>query len=191
MVEVVLFHHAAGLTPGLRSIADRLRTSGHRVHTPDSYGGEWFTSLDAGLAHARSVGFPTLFERAVTAAETLPSEVVYAGFSIGVMPAQALAQNRAGARGALLVDACAPVGEFGGSWPEDVPVQVHGMGEDPFFAHEGDLDAARELVASTPLAELFVYDGDQHLFADSSLPGYRPTAAELLVERALAFLSTV
>jgi dienelactone hydrolase len=104
------------------------------------------------------------------------------------MPAQLLAQTRGSARGALLLHACLPVAEFGGSWPDGVPGQVHGMDADPFFADEGDLDAARELVATTPGAELFLYSGDQHLFADSSLPSYDKDAAELLTERVLAFL---
>jgi dienelactone hydrolase len=117
--------------------------------------------------------------------------VVYAGFSLGVMPAQKLAQTRAGARGALFFDACLPVGEFGDEWPAEVPVQIHGMDNDPSFAGEGDLDAARALVDSTDNAELFLYPGDVHLFADSSLPAYDPEAARLMTERVVQFLSRI
>jgi hypothetical protein len=39
--------------------------------------------------------------------------VVYAGFSLGVLPAQSLAQTRSGALGALLFHSCVPVSEFG------------------------------------------------------------------------------
>jgi dienelactone hydrolase len=84
-----------------------------------------------------------------------------------------------------------PPSEFGGPWPEGVPVQIHGMEADPFFAEDGDLDAARELVATTPEAELFTYPGDQHLFADSGLPSYDRAAEMLLTERVLAFLDDV
>ena len=84
---------------------------------------------------------------------------------------------------------CLPVAEFGEAWPEDVPVQVHGKEADPFFLE--DLDAARALVDSTDQAELFLYQGEEHLFADSSLPAYDPAAAALLTERVLAFLETV
>ncbi|WP_308331751.1 dienelactone hydrolase family protein [Terracoccus luteus] len=192
MTEVVLFHHAAGLTDGLRAFADTLRGAGHTVHTPDVYEGATFASLDDGLAHAREVGFGTLQERAVAAADALPTDVVYVGFSIGVMPAQQLAQARAVARAAVLVDACAPVEEFGERWPDDVPVQIHGMDGDPFFAEEGgDLDAARAFVAAVPAAELYLYPGDQHLWADRSLPSYDPAAAELLTTRVLDLLAAV
>jgi dienelactone hydrolase len=115
----------------------------------------------------------------------LPDGLVYAGFSLGVMPAQALAQTRPGAKGALLFSAALPASEFG-VWPQDVPLQVHMM-EDDEWALE-DLPAARELVGSVDGAELFIYPGDKHLFADSSLADYDAPAATLLKERVLAFL---
>lgn len=190
MTEVLLFHHAAGRTPGFVSFADTLRAAGHTVHTPDVYEGRVFTDLDAGLAHAKQVGFDVLQERAIEAARTIPDAVVYAGFSIGAMPAQQLAQTRPGALGALLFDSCAPVSEWGETWPAGVPVQVHGMDGDEFFAEEGgDIDAARDLVSKAPEAELFLYPGGGHLFADSSLPSHDPVAAALLTERVLDFLS--
>jgi dienelactone hydrolase len=130
-------------------------------------------------------------ERARKAADALPSELVYVGFSLGVVSAQMLAQTRAGARGAVLCYSCVPFTEFGEAWPAGVPVQIHGMDADPYFADEGDLDAARELVASTDAAELFVYPGDQHYFADSTLPSYRLEAAELLTQRVLEFLAAI
>jgi dienelactone hydrolase len=193
MAEVVLYHHVQGLTPGVVSFADELRGAGHTVHTPDLFEGRTFATLEDGMAHAREVGFGTLLERGVAAREALSSEgVVYAGFSSGVMPAQQLAQTRADARGALFFHACLPVAEFGDGWPAGLPVQVHGMAADPFFAEEeGDLDAARQLVASADRAELFLYPGDEHLFADSSLPSYDRTAAALLLERVLGFLDDV
>lgn len=193
MAEVLLFHHAQGLTAGMRSFADRLRSDGHVVHLPDLYDGRVFDDLDAGVAHARQIGFDVLLERGRAVAQGLPAPLVTAGFSLGVLPAQALAQTRPGTRGALLVDACFPPSEFAGGWPAGVPVQVHGMDADPYFAEEGgDLGAARALVAQAPQeAELFVYPGEQHLFADSSLPGHDPQAAALLTDRVLAFLSRV
>ncbi len=188
MAEVVLFHHAQGQTPGFHAFADELRQAGHIVHTPDLYDGHTFDTLEAGIAHAKEIGFGNLLERGVRAADKLPSEIVYAGFSLGVMPAQQLAQTRSGARGGLLFYACLPVSEFGTEWPADVPVQIHGMNADPFFADEGDLEAARALVESTKKAELFLYPGNQHLFTDSSLPSYDATATVLLTKRVLEFL---
>lgn len=190
MAEVLLFHHAQGLTPGVHAFADELRSAGHTVHTPDLYDGRTFDSLDEGMAYAGKIGFGEVVERGVRAADGLPGGLVHAGFSLGVVPAQRLAQTRSGARGALLFHSCMPTSEFGDSWPADVPVQVHGMEADPMFADEGDLDAARELVESAEHAELFLYPGDQHLFADASLPSYDADAAALLRRRVLDFLAT-
>ena len=191
MAEVLLFHHAQGQTTGFLAFADELRRAGHTVHAPDFYNGRTFDSLDAGVAYAGEIGFGEVIVRGVRATDSLPGELVYAGFSLGVLPAQKLAQTRAGARGALLFHACVPTSEFGSSWPADVPVQVHAMEADPWFVDEGDLDAARALVESAAHGELFLYPGDQHLFADASLPAYDATAALLLRQRVLEFLATL
>lgn len=187
MAEILLFHHAQGQTSGFFAFADELRQAGHTVHTPNLFGGRTFDSIEAGVAYAKEIGFGNILELGVRAADELPNELVYAGFSLGVLPAQKLAQTRSGARGALLFYSCVPVSEFG-TWQADVPVQVHGMDADPFFVDEGDLDAARELVESTKQAELFLYSGNQHYFADSSLPSYDANAAALLTKRVLEFL---
>ena len=191
MAQVLLFHHAHGQTAGFLAFADALRAAGHTVHTPDLYEGRVFEDFDEGMAHARATGFGVLIERGVQAADGLPSGLVYAGFSLGVVVAQNLAQTRPGARGALFFYSCVPVSEFGESWPVDVPVQIHGMDADPIFVGEGDIDAARDIVASAPDAELFLYPGDQHYFADSSLPSYDADATALLTERVLDFLSRI
>jgi dienelactone hydrolase len=190
MAEVVLFHHALGLTPGVVAFADELRGAGHVVHTPDLFDGRTFGTLEEGIAYAGEIGFPAVIERGVRAVEGLPAGLVYAGFSLGVLPAQMLAQTRPGARGALLFYACVPVSEFGPAWPEEVPVQVHGMDADPIFVGEGDVDAARELVGQAKDGELFLYPGDQHYFADSTMPSYDADATALLTQRVLTFLST-
>ena len=191
MAEVVLFHHAQGLTPGVVAFADELRRAGHTVHAPDLFDGRTFGSIEEGLGYAEQIGFPgEVLERGARAVDGLPAGLVYAGFSLGVLSAQMLAQTRAGARGALLFYSCVPVSEFGPGWPEEVPVQVHGMDADPIFVGEGDIDAARELVAQAKDAELFLYPGDQHYFADSSLPSYDPDATALLTQRVLDFLRT-
>ena len=189
MTEIVLYHHVQGLTEGVRSFADRLQRAGHTVHTPDLFDARRFDSIEEGMAFADEAGFGALAERGVAAAEGIGPEVVYAGFSFGVMPAQQLAQTRPGARGALLMSGCLPISEFGDAWPDGVPVHVHGKDADPLFAE--DLEAAQALAESTDGAELFLYPGGEHLFADSSLPAYDPAAAALLTERVLAFLDAV
>jgi dienelactone hydrolase len=188
MSEIVLFHHVQGLTEGVRSLADELRQGGHTVHTPDLFDGHTFETLDEGMAYARQTGFGALAERGVSAGETFPAEAVYAGISFGVMAAQQLAQTRAGAGGALFISACLPFTEFGDAWPAGVPVQVHGKEADEFFTEE-DLVGARALVDSADDAELFLYPGEEHLFVDSSLPAYDPSATSLLLERVLSFLA--
>ena len=192
MADVVLFHHVQGLTDGVRAFAAELRVGGHTVHTPDLLDGELPATIDDGLALSRSIGAEMLQQRADRALAALPEDLVYAGVSWGAGTAQQYAQTRTGARGALLYEACLPVtGEWAvGPWPTGVPVQVHGMDRDPFFALEGDLDAARELVETVgpELAELFVYPGDAHLFTDSSLASYDAGAAALAVERSRQLL---
>jgi dienelactone hydrolase len=190
MAEVLLFHHAQGLTPGVLAFADELRAAGHVVHAPDLYDGKTFADLTEGVGYAKEVGFGTIAERGRLAAEGLPNGIVYAGFSLGVMPAQELAQTRPGAKGAVLFQSCFPPEEFGGPWPEGVPVQVHIMEEDE-WALEGDLDAARELDATVESAQLFLYPGDRHLFTDESLPEYDEAAATLVKQRTISFLADV
>ena len=189
MAEVLLFHHAQGQTEGFHAFADDVRAAGHVVHTPDLYDGHTFTDLDDGVAYAKQVGFGRLLERGVAAAEGLPVALVYAGFSLGVMPAQKLAQTRPGARGALLFHACLPAAELGAPWPDGVPLQIHAMEGDEWF--QEDAAAAQELVAGARGAELFLYPGKGHLFADRSVGDYDEVAATLLQERALAFLASL
>ena len=195
MAEVVLFHHAQGLTDGVRAFAGELRTGGHTVHTPDLFHGERPMTIDDGVELAESIGREVLGQRADQAVAGLPEGLVYGGFSFGASVAQQFGQTRSGVRGALLYEGCLPIsGEWAiGPWPNGVPVQIHGMDKDPFFALEGDLDAARELVETVgpELAELFVYPGDRHLFTDSSLPSYDASAAALVVQRSREFLDRV
>jgi dienelactone hydrolase len=188
MAEVLLFHHAQGQTTGFLAFADELRAAGHTVHTPDLYDGKTFAALDEGVGYAQQVGFDKILERGRLAAETLPDELVYGGFSLGVMPAQMLAQTRPGAKGALLFSAALPTSEFGGPWPQGVPVQIHMMEADEWALE--DLDAARQL-ESVDGAELFLYPGDRHLFADNSLSDYDEGAATLLKQRVLSFLDSI
>jgi dienelactone hydrolase len=187
MSEVLLFHHAQGQTPGFLEFADALRAAGHVVHAPDLYEGKTFAQLNNGVAYAERVGFDAIVQHGAEAAASLPSGLVYAGFSLGSLPAQMLAQTRSGAHGALLLHGCAPTAEFGGPWPQGVPLQIHSMEADEWF----ELDIARELVNEIEGSELFLYPGDGHLFADGSLDDFEPEAAALLSERVRTFLSRV
>jgi dienelactone hydrolase len=187
MAEILLFHHALGLTAGVRAFAGRLRAAGHGVHLPDLYDGRTFTRLDEGVGHAEAVGFLEIIERGRRAAAGLPAGLVYAGMSLGAMPAQALSQTRPGAKGALLLHSSVPLAEFGGTWPQGVPLQLHVMADDAW----GDVEVARGIADAVPAAELFLYPGDRHLFTDESLDDYDAEAAALVMERVLGMLERV
>jgi dienelactone hydrolase len=187
VAELLLLHHAQGLTEGCLGIADELRAAGHVVHVPDLYDGKTFAELDDGIGYAREVGFDTMQERGVRAADGLPNEIVYAGMSLGAMPAQMLAQTRPGAKGAVLLHASAPPSEFGGPWPQGVPLQIHAMEDDEL----GDVDVAREIAETVEGAQVFLYPGDRHLFTDNSLPAYDEAAATLVTQRVRAFLDGI
>ncbi|MBC9002385.1 dienelactone hydrolase family protein [Micromonospora aurantiaca (nom. illeg.)] len=192
MAEIVLFHHIQGLTDGVRALAGSLRSGGHTVHAPDLFDGERPATISDGAALIKRIGGDVLDRRADALVADLPAGLVYAGVSWGAAIAQRLAQTRAGARAALLYEACLPVtGEWAiGPWPDGVAVQVHGMERDPFFGLEGDVDAARELVSivGPERGELYVYPGDRHLFTDSSLPSYDAEATALVVSRSRELL---
>jgi len=191
LTEVLLFHHAQGLTDGCRSLADRLRAAGHDVHTPDLYDGNVFADLGAGIGYAEEVGFATIIERGRNAAAALPARIVYVGISLGVLPAQMLAQTRPGALGAVLISAAVPPTEFGGAWPAGVPLQVHMMDADALVVDEGDLAVARGLAEALEGAELHLYEGSEHLFVDESLPDYDAAAAALVTEHVVGLLDAV
>lgn len=191
MAQIVLFHHVQGLTPGVHRLADELRAAGHTVHAPDFFEGATFGSVEEGFAAVKARGFEAHEAWADAAVADLPPGIVLAGISLGVMPAQRLAQTRAGALAGVLLEACVPPQEFSTTWPHGVAVQVHGMDADPFFAGDGDIDAARALVDAVEDGELFVYPGDVHLFTDSSLPSYDAAATEQVVQRVLGLLARV
>ena len=191
MPKVLLFHHVQGLTPGVTAFADMLRAAGHTVYVPDLLDGRLFGSIPEGIAYVKSFGFQTIIERGMAAAATLPQDLVYIGMSLGVMPAQSLAQTRPGALGAVLLHGAVTANEFSPTWPRQVPVQFHAMDADPEFVDSGDIDAAREIVTQSGSGEMFLYPGNAHLFTDSSLSDFDAKSAELVNKRVLSFLDTL
>jgi dienelactone hydrolase len=183
VAEVVVFHHALGLTDAICGFADVLRETGQTVHTPDLYDGRTFDTIEAGMAYCEELGGPmAIVDRARAAVESLPSDVFYVGFSLGVLSAQSLAQTRPGARGAVLCYSALPLGQWGdnwpATWPEGVRLQLHILDGDE------DFEIAQGLAATVAGAELFVYPGSEHYFAE-----HDDQAAALLRRRVLAFLS--
>jgi dienelactone hydrolase len=186
MADVLLFHHALGLTPGVQAFADRLRAAGHLVIVPDYYGGRTFDSIEAGVAHAEAQGFATVIDEAIASAQPIPSPIVVAGFSLGSMPAQKLAQTHRGVIGAILFHGGVPPEVFGRPWPAGLPVQVHAVEDDAW----NDIDEVERFVAASD-GHLLVYPGTGHLVADSSHPDYDPEIAEEILTQTLAFLAAV
>ena len=190
MAEILLFHHVLGRTTAMESLAERFRAAGHSVHLPDLFDGRVFGAREEGRAYADEVGFDTIIERGRLVAEELPRELVYAGVSLGALPAQLLTQTRLGARAALLISATVDPSEVGAPWPAGVPVQMHLMEGDPLL-EEGDLDAARTVVETVPDAELFLYPGATHLFTERGHADHDEAATDLLVDRATAFFASL
>ncbi len=195
MAEMVLFHSALGLRPGVTAAADRLRAAGHTVHAPDYYDGEVFEDLDDGLRKRDALGYAEIVRRAKEAVSGLPAGLVLAGVSLGAVPAELLAATAPGARGAVLMHAAIPVegfGEFGVErWPAGVPMQVHYAAEDPWVEAE-EVAALGDAVGRAGAAfEEHAYPGSGHLFADPDLPEYDRASSEAMWRRVLAFFDRV
>ena len=173
----------------MHAIADALRDAGHTVHT-DFFEGRTFASLDDGFAALKAKG-RTPRTSGPTSSRVPCRRTSSTPASRSASCPRSASPSRPGARGAVFLESCAPVSAFGEAWPAGVPVQVHGMDADPFFAGDGDVDNARELVAQADDGELFVYSGDAHLFTDSSLPSSDPAATASVLSRMLAFLGRV
>ncbi|TFC58394.1 dienelactone hydrolase family protein [Cryobacterium sp. TMB1-7] len=184
MTHVILFHHAQGLTDGVADFAQRLRDAGHDVVVPDLYDGLTFDTLDAGVAHAEKTGVYTIIARGERAADAMPADTVYAGFSLGSLPAQKLAQTRPGALGAILYHGGVPAAMFGSDWPATAALQLHVTAEDDWV----ELLEVEELAEDAGAAELYIYPGSAHLVADPSLNEYDEEIAELILARTIEFL---
>lgn len=188
MTDVVLFHHAQGLTPGVQAFAYQLAAVGHNVTVPDLYEGATFDTIEAGVAHAEEVGIEALIEKGEKSVDSLPEEIVYAGFSLGALIAHKLAQNRTGAIGALLYHhGDVPITLFGATWPAGVDLQIH-INEQDEFCEMPVVEEFIEKAGETVNAELFTYPGASHLFTDYTLSDYQPQSAELVIQRTLDFL---
>lgn len=187
MPDVLLFHHALGVTPGIEAFARQLRGAGFRVEVPDLFEGASFASIAEGVAHVERTGFDIVIERGVAAAQRLDGPLVVLGFSLGVLPAQKLAQTRPGVVGAVLCFSAVPIATFGDAWPPGVAVQLHFVENDPWSGE--DLEAAREIAAAAPGA-LHLYPGSgAHLVVDASHADYDEASAQLIMQRTLEFVA--
>lgn len=186
MAEIVLFHHAGGLTDGVLALAQTLRDAGHAVHTPDFFGGRTFADVHDGVAYADSVGEETFAARAAEIVSPMAADLVYGGLSMGAARAAEQVLGRPGAKGAFFLYGAIAPSWWDAAWPAGVPSQAHVAEDDEF--REPDAEAEYAEVAG---AELFLYPGSGHLFAEPGHPDYDEQAALLATERVLAFLSAL
>ncbi len=184
MAEILLFHHAHGITQGMRFLAERLRAAGHIVHTPDLFEGHVFGRLDEGIQRASQIGHAAIEEHARGAFREFPHSTTVIGVSMGAFPAQLLAQEAHAVRHCALVCGGMPPGELRGEWRHDVRLALHMADPDESL---GD-GALEPLLAHAPHAEVYRYRGAHHLFIDPSCRGYDADAADLFEERLLEWL---
>lgn len=187
MVEILLLHHARGLTSGVHEVAEALRAAGHTVHTPDLFGRTFATTEEGADFEENAIGWEGMLQRTETAAEALPPGVVHLGMSLGVVYGTRLAVLRPGALGLIGLYSPIPPQSVAGPWPAGVPAQYHWHERDPWV----DDGAPEALVEQVPGAEVNVYDGDTHLFADPSTEGFDATSAALAMERIQEFLAAL
>ncbi len=188
-VTVVLFHSALGLRPAVHAFADALRADGHTVLTPDLYDGRVFDALDEGVACRDALGVAELSARALAAVADLPTDLVYAGYSMGAASAEFLAVSRPGARGLLLMHGAIDPRYLGlERWPP-VPVQLHYGPRDPWNEPEQNEALLAAVRAAGQPCEAFAYEAPGHLFTDRDSPDHDAADAALLLARARDFLA--
>jgi dienelactone hydrolase len=187
MAEILLFHHARGLTPGVLHFAGVLRDAGHTVLAPELYEGRTFGDTQSGVAHMRQLGQEVLAQRAAAAADGLPDGLVYAGMSMGCGYATWLAlQHRPGsARGMLFLFGAPDPRWFETDWPDGLPAVAHQTVDDPWREASED----EGFRARVPGGELIDYPGSGHLFLDDSTEDYDAATAAQATERILAWLA--
>ncbi|WP_406197681.1 dienelactone hydrolase family protein [Kitasatospora sp. NBC_01560] len=189
MAQILLLHSVYGLRPAVHAAADRLRTAGHTVHTPDLFEGRTFDDVEEGMAYKEELGSDELLRRAVGAAAPLLGSggaLVYAGLSLGGSLAQNLALADEKALGLLLLHGTSDIREDAAT---SIPVQLHIAEPDP-FEPEDWLNAwylgMRKAGADV---EVHRYRGAGHVFTDPDLPDYDAEAAEQAWAVALDFLA--
>jgi dienelactone hydrolase len=188
--EIVLFHSALGLRPSILDWAAFLRAAGHRVHAPDVFDGEVFSTVQEGLRKRDALGIPEIIKRTRAVIAPLPEGLVYMGCSLGAAAAELLATARPGAKGAILLHAALPVGAVGASaWPVGVPVQIHYAKDDPWATGTNIKSLEDSVAAAGAPAEVYCYEGGiPHMFDDTGLAGYSSEATALMRARVTGFL---
>jgi dienelactone hydrolase len=188
MAEIVLFHHAGGLMPGVLDLAEKLRVVGHTVHTPDLFEGHTFDDVNDGVAWAQGIGQEVFADRAKAFVRTVPSEeLVYGGLSMGCARAAEQVLFRQGALAAFFLYGAIDPAWWNKRWPADVPAEAHLTESDPWR----ELEAEEGFKARIPRHELFTYPGQGHLFMEPDHPDYDEELAHIVTSSLIDFLDEV
>lgn len=187
MAQIILFHHALGLTDGVRDLAEKIASGGHQVHTPDLFDGAVFGTPQEGIAHVERLGgFDRIALEGMRVAAEFPSASVVAGVSMGVVPAHKAAQTVPAFRACIDISGFVPLTAFAPLWQPHTALQVHLASEDAWVKDE-DLPLARSIAATDENpdapAVLFEYESAEHLFMDSSTSGYDADLTDVVVRR--------
>ncbi|MFF5404855.1 dienelactone hydrolase family protein [Streptomyces misionensis] len=186
-MNIMLFHSTYGLRPAVRDAADRLRTAGHQVWTPDLFAGRTFDTVEEGMEYSDGIGKEELLKRAVLAAAPYSERgLVYAGFSLGASIAQTLALGDAKARGLLLLHGTSDIAA--NAYVDELPVQLHVAEPDPFETDDWLSAWYLQMGRAGADVEVYRYAGAGHLYTDPGLPDYDAEAAEATWRVALGFL---
>lgn len=189
-MNIMLFHSTYGLRPAVRAAADRLRTAGHEVWTPDLFDGRTFDAVEESTAFSAELGRDELLRRAVLAAAPYSGRgLVYAGFSLGASVAQTLALGDDKARGLLLLHGTSDIAP--NARADELPVQLHVAEPDPFETDDWLGAWYLQMNRTGADVEVYRYAGAGHLYTDPGLPDYDEEAAEATWRVALGFLDSL
>lgn len=190
MAQLLLLHHALGVTSALRRLADRFEDAGHDVVVPDLFESRVFASVEEGMEHVESVGIETLAGLGEDAASDMQPGFVVCGISLGAIAAMRAGVSNDAVAAVVVASACIPEEYIGGPWPRTLPLRVVASREDAMFRDEGDLEAATEYTHSAQQAKLKLMPGREHLFVEADDPE-STAATEWLVETVMRFLDRV
>lgn len=188
MATVVLFHSVLGLRQVEIEAANRMRSAGHTVFSPDLYAGLTTNSTEEGSLLKDSIGWQTICKRARAALDLVPETAVLAGHSMGAGVVNDMWPERPMCRGVVLLHALADIPP---NAPQGMPIAVHVADPDPFALPE---EVARWTTTASKAgvcADVFTYPGVGHFYTDRTLADYNWTASEQTWERVLLFLSAI
>ena len=189
-MNIMLFHSTFGLRPAVLQAADRLRSAGHEVWTPDLFEGRTFESVEEGMEHKEKIGKEELLKRAVLAAAPYSERgLVYSGFSFGASVAQTLALGDDKARGLLLLHGTSDIAA--NASVDDLAVQLHVAEPDQFETDDWLSSWYLQMGRAGADVEVYRYAGAGHLYTDPGLPDYDEEAAEATWRVALGFLESL